>query len=57
MGASTNAAAAHGLRQDHHYSILGIHTLSEGTVLIHMRDPLASETYNGEWKASSSRWT
>jgi len=56
MGASTSAAV-HGLSQHHAYSVLGIYTLSTGTVLVHMRNPWSSEIYSGSWRDGSSYWT
>jgi hypothetical protein len=43
----------YGLVRNHAYAILGVHELSSGEKLIHMRNPWGNEGYNGQYKDSN----
>jgi len=56
LGAGTTTSY-YGLGGNHAFSVIGIHTLSSGTTLVHIRNPWSSEGYTGSWRDSSSYWT
>jgi len=51
----------YGLAKGHAYSLLGVYEIKSGSTvverLVMMRNPWKSETYNGPWKDSDSKWT
>jgi Calpain family cysteine protease len=58
MGADITAATYFGLEVGHAYTVLGAYTLSDGTQLLHMRNPYSTDvSYSGAWNDNDSRWT
>ena len=52
-----NAGQLDGLISGHAYSLLDLHTLSNGVKLAQVRNPWGSESYHGAWSDKSSLWT
>ena len=46
-----------GIAYSHAYTMLGAETLSDGTRLVHMRNPWGHEIYKGNWSDASELWT
>lgn len=51
-----------GLVPGHAYTLIGVYELKDGSgrvreQLVHMRNPWAKESFTGEWRDSSSKWT
>jgi Calpain family cysteine protease len=58
IGADITGNSKFGLESGHAYTVLGAYTLSDGTQLIHMRNPYSSDSsYSGAWSDNDSRWT
>lgn len=55
-GKDTNSNAV-GLWMGHAYTVLGGTQLSNGTKLVHIRNPHGKENYHGDWSDTSSLWT
>ena len=46
-----------GLTLGHAFTVLGIHTLSNGVRLVKIRNPWGKETFKGAWSDTSALWT
>ena len=46
-----------GIAYSHAYTMLGTKQLSDGTRLMHMRNPWGHEIYKGDWSDDSGMWT
>lgn len=46
-----------GLSKSHAYTVIGVHTLSDGTRLVKIRNPWGEEGYKGAWSDNSNKWT
>lgn len=47
----------YGLVDGHAYTILGVHQLTGGPLLLKMRNPHSKEYYTGDFNDSSDKWT
>ena len=46
-----------GIAYDHAYTLLGTLEISDGTRLVHMRNPWGHELWKGDWSDQSPLWT